>query len=168
MPSSWLWRYFSNYSLLLVRSQLSECNKNFSKPSGFWHTRRCCLQAVQCCVRKLLLHVYVGGHTCVLASEVYCMSRLWEYHSLWSWTIEKCRNYGLGSMNEGRTQIFLIEQTNQGMSVLNLLKNICLWLCWIFIAAIGFSVVTASGGYSLVVVQGLLIEVASFVVEHGF
>ena len=73
----------------------------------------------------------------------------------------------MGSMNEGRTQIFLIEQTNQGMSVLNLLKNICLWLCWIFIAAIGFSVVTASGGYSLVVVQGLLIEVASFVVEHG-
>ena len=71
-------------------------------------------------------------------------------------------------MNEGRTQIFLIEQTNQGLSVLNLLKNICLWLCWIFIAAIGFSVVTASGGYSLVVVQGLLIEVASFVVEHGF
>ena len=71
-------------------------------------------------------------------------------------------------MNEGRTQIFLIEQTNQGMSVLNLLTNICLWLCWIFIAAIGFSVVTASGGYSLGVVQGLLIEVASFVVEHGF
>ena len=71
-------------------------------------------------------------------------------------------------MNEGRTQIFLIEQTDQGMSVLNFLKNICLWLCWIFITAIGFSVVTASRGYSLVVVHGLLIEVASFVVERGF
>lgn len=72
-------------------------------------------------------------------------------------------------MNEGRTQIFLIEQTDQGMSVLNFKKIfVYLWLCWIFIAAIGFSVVTAGGGYSLVVVHGLLIEVASFVVERGF
>ena len=55
------------------------------------------------------------------------------------------------------------------MSVLNFKKIfVYLWLCWIFIAAIGFSVVTAGGGYSLVVVHGLLIEVASFVVERGF
>ena len=31
----------------------------------------------------------------------------------------------------------------------------------------GFSLVAASGGYSLVVVHGLLIVVASFVMEHG-
>ena len=31
----------------------------------------------------------------------------------------------------------------------------------------GFSVVVASGGYFLVVVCGLLIEVASLVAEHG-
>ena len=33
---------------------------------------------------------------------------------------------------------------------------------------VSFPLVTASRGYSLVVVNGLLIEVASFVVEHGF
>jgi len=32
---------------------------------------------------------------------------------------------------------------------------------------VGFSLVAASGGYSLVVVHGLLIVVASFVMEHG-
>ena len=31
---------------------------------------------------------------------------------------------------------------------------------------VGFSLVVASGGYSLVVVRGLLIEVAVLVVEH--
>ena len=60
-------------------------------------------------------------------------------------------------MNEGRTQIFLIEQTDQGMSVLNFKKIfVYLWLCWIFITAIVFSVVTAGGGYSLVVVRRLV------------
>ena len=33
---------------------------------------------------------------------------------------------------------------------------------------VGFSLVAASGGYSLVAVCGLLIVVASLVVEHGF
>ena len=40
------------------------------------------------------------------------------------------------------------------------------WLCWVFVAARGLSLVAASGGYS-VVVHGLLIAVASLVVEHG-
>ena len=37
------------------------------------------------------------------------------------------------------------------------------WLCWVFIVAW----VAASGGYFLVVVHGLLIEVDSLVAEHG-
>ena len=40
------------------------------------------------------------------------------------------------------------------------------WLCWVFIAAHGFSLVAMSGGYSLVAVLRLLIVVASLVVEH--
>ena len=45
---------------------------------------------------------------------------------------------------------------------------ICVWLCWVFIAACGFSVVTASGGSSLGPPCGLLTELASLVVERGF
>ena len=38
------------------------------------------------------------------------------------------------------------------------------WLCWVFVAARGFSVVGArEGGYSLVAVCGLCIAVASLV-----
>ena len=48
---------------------------------------------------------------------------------------------------------------------------IYLWLCWVFIAVVGLhhglSLVAASGGYSFVVVRGLLIAVASLVAEHG-
>ena len=40
------------------------------------------------------------------------------------------------------------------------------WLHWVFVAARGLSLVAASGGYS-VAVRGLLIAVASLVVEHG-
>ena len=39
-------------------------------------------------------------------------------------------------------------------------------LCWVFAAAQTFSQVVASKGYSLVAVHGLLIAVASLVVEH--
>ena len=39
------------------------------------------------------------------------------------------------------------------------------WLCWVFVAAHGLSLVAASGGF--VAVHGLLIVVASLVVEHG-
>ena len=40
------------------------------------------------------------------------------------------------------------------------------WLCWVFIAACGLSPVAVSGGYSLVVVLGILIAVAALVVEQ--
>ena len=41
------------------------------------------------------------------------------------------------------------------------LKKKNYWLCWVFIAARGLSLVRASGGYSLLVVHGLLISAAS-------
>ena len=40
-------------------------------------------------------------------------------------------------------------------------------LHWVFVAAHRLSVVVASRGYYLVAVHGLLIAVASLVVEHG-
>ena len=40
------------------------------------------------------------------------------------------------------------------------------WLHWVFIATRGLSLVAASGGYSLVVVCGLFVAVASLVSEH--
>ena len=40
------------------------------------------------------------------------------------------------------------------------------WLRWVFVAVRGLSLVVASGGYS-VAVRGLLIAVASLIVEHG-
>ena len=43
---------------------------------------------------------------------------------------------------------------------------ISFWLHWVFIVAHRLSLVAASGGYSLVVVHGLLIAVASLVAEH--
>ena len=41
-----------------------------------------------------------------------------------------------------------------------------LWLCWVFIALCRFSLVATSGNDSPVAVPGLLIAVASLVVEH--
>ena len=47
------------------------------------------------------------------------------------------------------------------------------WLCWVFIAGRGLSLVAPSGGYSLLRCAGFsfavasLIEVASLVAEHG-
>ena len=43
---------------------------------------------------------------------------------------------------------------------------IYLWLFWVFVAVCGLSLVAVSGGYSLVVVHGFLIEAASLVAEH--
>ena len=43
---------------------------------------------------------------------------------------------------------------------------ISFWLCWVFIAVCGFSLVAVSGDYCLVVVLGILIAVASLAVEH--
>ena len=39
-------------------------------------------------------------------------------------------------------------------------------LCWVFVAACGLSLVAVSRGHSLVVVHGLLTEVASLTAEH--
>ena len=41
------------------------------------------------------------------------------------------------------------------------------WLCWIFVAACGLSLVVVSGGLLFVVMCRLLIAVASLVSEHG-
>ena len=41
------------------------------------------------------------------------------------------------------------------------------WLCWVFFVAHRLSLIVVSGGYSLIVVGGLLIAVASLIVEHG-
>ena len=41
------------------------------------------------------------------------------------------------------------------------------WLHWVLVAVHGLSQVVSSGGYSLVVVLGFLIVVASLVAEHG-
>ena len=46
----------------------------------------------------------------------------------------------------------------------------CLWLCWVFVAAHGLSLVVASGGSPLVAVSGLLIVASSrcrAVTRHG-
>ena len=43
-----------------------------------------------------------------------------------------------------------------------------IWLCWVFVAAHGLSLVAVNGGYSLVVECGFLIVVASLLVEHRF
>ena len=57
------------------------------------------------------------------------------------------------------------------MLFLFLKKNIYIfiiyfWLCWVFAAACGLSLVALSRGYSLVVC-GLLTAAASLVAEHG-
>ena len=50
---------------------------------------------------------------------------------------------------------------------LKLFIHIYFWLCWVFVAARAFSLVAASRDYSLVVLGGLLIAVASLVLKHG-
>ena len=46
-------------------------------------------------------------------------------------------------------------------------KFIYLLLRWVLVAVRGLSLVAASGGYCFVAVRGLLIAMASLVVEHG-
>ena len=53
-------------------------------------------------------------------------------------------------------------------SIYKLLFFFFFLLCWVLVAARGLSLVVVSRGFSLVVTSGLLIAVASFVVEHGF
>ena len=50
----------------------------------------------------------------------------------------------------------------------NNLSCIYLWLCWVFVAPRTLSLVATSRGHILVVGLGLLIAVASLVVEHRF
>ena len=52
------------------------------------------------------------------------------------------------------------------LSILFSLKNIYFWLCWVFVAVCGLSLVAASGDQSLVAVLGLLVTVSSLVAEH--
>ena len=56
---------------------------------------------------------------------------------------------------------------NNFLSVLKINLFIYFWLRWVFVAARGLSLVAESGSYSLLVMRGLLIVVASVVVEHG-
>ena len=46
-------------------------------------------------------------------------------------------------------------------------RFIYFWLHWIFVAVSGLSLVVASGGYSLLQRNGLLIVVACLVMKHG-
>ena len=41
------------------------------------------------------------------------------------------------------------------------------WLCWVFLAARGLSLVAGSGGYSSLWCAGFFTAVASLVAEHG-
>ena len=45
-------------------------------------------------------------------------------------------------------------------------KNLFIWLCWVFVAVYGLSLIVARGGYSLVAEHGLLVVVASLIVKH--
>ena len=54
------------------------------------------------------------------------------------------------------------------LSLYFLYNFIYFWLCWVFVDVQAFPLVAASGGYSLIVVHGLLIAMASVFAEHGF
>ena len=52
---------------------------------------------------------------------------------------------------------------------IHIFKNfIYLWLCWVFVATRGLSLVVASGGFSLVAGYGLLIAVDFLVAGYRF
>ena len=67
----------------------------------------------------------------------------------------------LSGRNEGECLLFVTRNSFYSLFLYSFKKYF--WLCWVFIVAW----VAASGGYFLVVVHGLLIEVASLVAEHG-
>ena len=55
-----------------------------------------------------------------------------------------------------------------GRQILNLfILFIYFWLCWVFVAVRGSSLVVVSGVLLFVAVHGLLIAVASLVADHG-
>ena len=47
------------------------------------------------------------------------------------------------------------------------LKNFYFWLCWVFVAACGISLVAGERGLLFIAVRRLLIAEASLVSEHG-
>ena len=53
------------------------------------------------------------------------------------------------------------------LSFLLFKKIIYFWLCCVFVATYGLSLVVVRGGCSIVAVHGFIIAVASFVAEHG-
>ena len=53
------------------------------------------------------------------------------------------------------------------LCVFNAFVFIYVCLCWVFVAALRFSLASGSRGYSLVQVGTLLIAVASLAAEHG-
>ena len=54
-------------------------------------------------------------------------------------------------------------ETNPVLKVSCKYFYLLMWLCWVFVAVCGPSLLAASGGYSLVEVRGPLIAVASLV-----
>ena len=70
---------------------------------------------------------------------------------------------------ENLTQHPVKEQSpsHLNQAFLSFLKSIYFWLCWVFVATLGLSLVTVSEGFFLLVMHGLLIAVASLVEKHG-
>ena len=66
-------------------------------------------------------------------------------------------------------QVSRLRNVSNGFSFFKKKKKLYLliyWPCWVCVA-VGFSLVAASGGYSLGVMHRLLIAMASLVTEHG-
>ena len=62
--------------------------------------------------------------------------------------------------------VFLVLHISKYLMLINSSLFIYFWLCWIFIAALGLSLVVVRGLLSIVV--HALIAVASLAVEYGF
>ena len=54
------------------------------------------------------------------------------------------------------------------MGPFSVFKVFIYWLCWVFVAAHGLSLVAESSGYSLPVVHRLLTAGAALIAEYGF
>ena len=93
---------------------------------------------------------------------------MWKHIVIWrKWVIlysAKCFLDWLGSIHrKWRCQ----RKDKPRYLCVNFLKRfVYFWLCWVSIAVHGLSLVQSCGRYSLVVVHGLLIAMASFVSEH--
>ena len=68
----------------------------------------------------------------------------------------------------GKNQLSSLEKTDKFFS--DLFLNLFIyyfWLCWVFFAMCGLSLVVASGGYSLLWRAGFSLRRLLFVAEHG-